>query len=95
MKEIGEWAFSGCINLKSVIIADSVDKIGSSAFDIGNSSPSFYIHVGQKDKFAKLLPDYERWIYEHEYEEDLVTEVIENDIETAWIDEHGITCWMN
>ncbi len=88
--EIGEGAFSGCIHLKHVTLADSVIKIGREAFDIGNGSPSFYIHVGQKDKFAKLLPSYERWLYECEYEEDLVTEVTQKDIKTAWIDEHGI-----
>lgn len=88
--EIGKEAFSWCINLKSVNIADSVERIGPSAFDIGNGSPSFYIHVGTKNKFEKMLPGYANRLYEREYSENLITKVSEDDLLTAWMDEHGV-----
>lgn len=88
--EIGKEAFSWCANLQSVTIADSVEKIGQSAFWVGNSIPSFYVHIGKKEKFEKLLPAYKNSLYEVEYAEDLNTEVSEEDWDTAWVDSYGV-----
>jgi hypothetical protein len=49
VKEIGQWAFSGCIGLASVVIPESVEKIGGQAFSGCSSLASVAIPEGVKE----------------------------------------------
>ena len=88
--EIGKNAFADCKHLHSVTLADSVEKIGQGAFFTGTVMPYFYIRIGQKSKFKKIIPQYEERLCEREDEENLITEVTDKDLETAWVDEQGV-----
>ena len=65
LKKVGECAFDGCMELKTVIIPK-----------------------GTRDQFEKLLPDYKDKLVEQD-DENLSTEVTQEDLANAWTDEYG------
>ena len=57
---IDEHAFDGCSNLSSITLPNSLTYIGKGAFHGCKRSKVFNIPKGTKEKFASLLPQYER-----------------------------------
>jgi hypothetical protein len=49
VKEIGDWAFSGCTDLKKIVIPDSVRKIGEGAFNNCSSLENINLPAALKE----------------------------------------------
>jgi serine/threonine protein kinase len=90
MEEIGSWAFAGCRALKSIYFSNRINKIGKDLFLFCNDLPTIYIPHGEMSKFEVLLPEYKDKLVEQYDEENLSTEVTDEDLVNAWTDEYGV-----
>ena len=60
MTSIGSGAFGDCSGLTSVTIPNSVTSIGDEAFYNCSFLKYIIIPSGTKQKFARILPDYDK-----------------------------------
>ena len=88
--EIGEGTFSGCEALVSINIPNSVTSISEYAFSGCTSLSSIIIPIGTRSKFEALLPDYKEKLVEQDNLDNYSTEVTEEDLANAWIDDYGV-----
>ena len=84
--EIMDYAFYGCKSLRKVVLPNSIEKIGKEVFGSIVNIPNICISCGGKGKFEELLPEYKRCLHE----ENLGTEVTDEDIANAWVDADGV-----
>ena len=85
-----EDSFWGCMNLSCISIPNSVTYIGDNIFMECYSLKEIMIPVGRKDKFEKMLPYYKNLLVEQYEEENLSTEITDEDLKNAWTDEYGV-----
>ena len=78
------------VNAESIVLPNSINTIGKYALSGCNNLQSIVIPIGTKEKFEELLPDYKDKFVEQVDEENLSTEVTEEDLANAWIDEFGV-----
>ena len=88
--KIGDSAFNHCDGLITITIPDSVVEIGKGIFSDCRKLETVIIPYGKRSKFENLLPDYKDKIIEQDEDENLSTEVTEEDLANAWIDEYGV-----
>ena len=74
----------------TVTVPNSVKLIGKDAFTYCRYLSSIYIPIGTKQKFEDLLPNYIDKLIEQNNEENLSTEVTDEDLANAWTDEFGV-----
>lgn len=89
VKSIGDAAFEGCSNLTSVYLPNSLLSIGIDVFKDCHRLSSIYIPFGTRSRFEALLPDYKGKLVEQDELESYSTEVREEDLANAWVDEYG------
>jgi hypothetical protein len=87
---IKDYAFSNCKFLQTITIPDSVERIGYNVFKGCDSLQKIIIPYGTYKKFSRLLPVYKDILLEQEKHEDLNTEVTDEDLANAWVDEFGV-----
>jgi len=85
-----EDSFWGCMNLSCISIPNSVTYIGDNIFMECYSLKEIRIPIGRKDKFEKMLPYYKNLLVEQYEEENLSTEITDEDLKNAWTDEYGV-----
>ncbi len=85
-----EDSFWGCMNLSCISIPNSVTYIGDNIFMECYSLKEIRIPNGRKDKFEKMLPYYKDLLVEQYEEENLSTEITDEDLKNAWTDEYGV-----
>lgn len=75
---IGEWAFSRCSSLTELTIPNSVTNIESAAFYNCNSLKVIEIPIGKKDKFERLLPNYQHHLLVEKEQKQYIMGIINN-----------------
>ena len=88
---IGEETFIFCDSLTSIYIPNSVTSIGKSAFWGCKSLTSIIIPIGTRKKYEDLLPDYKDILVEQELFYNSSTEITDEDMTNAWIDDFGFS----
>ena len=68
----------------------SMVSLGNDTFLKCKSLVSIYIPQGTRDKFEELLWDYKDKLIEQDEEQNHSTEVTDEDLANAWVDEYGI-----
>ena len=81
-------SFSGN-SLETLYIPSTLKKVGKSAFDGCMELKTVIIPKGTRDQFEKLLPDFKDKLVE-QADENLSTEVTQEDLANAWTDEYGV-----
>lgn len=81
-------SFSGN-SLETLYIPSTLKKVGKSAFDGCMELKTVIIPKGTRVQFEKLLPDFKDKLVE-QADENLSTEVTEEDLANAWTDEYGV-----
>ena len=90
LETIGSWSFAGCRALASISIPNSISKMGKDLFLYCEKLTTIYIPFGEMGKFEKLLPKYKDKLEEQVDDNNLSTEVTDEDLINAWIDEYGV-----
>ena len=90
VSRIEDAAFACCESLTSIRIPKSVSSIGVQAFEGCKSLTSIIIPTGTKRFFEEMLPDLKDKLVEQDDDENLSTEVTEDDLANAWTDEFGV-----
>ena len=88
--EIDDGAFESCQYLSEIKISDSVIKIGKGVFSDCRKLETVIIPYGKRSKFEQLLLEYKDKLVELDEEENLSTEVTDEDLANAWTDEFGV-----
>ena len=87
---IEEQAFWDCTSLVKIVLPNSISYIGKNAFGACKVLKKIIIPFGSLDKFTELLPEYKDKLIEQDEDENLSTEVTEEDWANAWTDEYGV-----
>ena len=87
---IGNSAFESCNDMVSITLSNSITKVGQSVFKNCRNLKSIFIPIGTMSLFTQLMPDYNDKLVEKEEDENLSTEVTEEDLAIAWTDEYGV-----
>ena len=87
---IGDRAFMKCYSLSFVSLPNAIEKIGRNIFSCCDQLNSITIPIRTLAKFENLLPDYKDRFIEKDEEENLSTEVTEEDLANAWTDAYGV-----
>lgn len=90
VSRVEDYAFYGCRSLTSVKILNSETNFGECVFFYCRSLIKIFIPIGCKRKFEAMLPDYKDRLVEQDEEENLSTEVTEEDLANAWTDKYGV-----
>ena len=88
---IGDYTFSNCKSLISIHIPDSVINIGDSVFEECYNLTIIAVPIGTRRKFEEMLPYYKDIIVEQEVFHKFSTEVLDEDVTNAWVDEYGFS----
>jgi len=78
------------VNIISITLPGSIIAIGKNAFAGCNDITTIYIPVGTKKKFEKLLSKHINKLVEIDEGESYSTEVTDEDLANAWVDEYGV-----
>lgn len=78
------------VNIISITLPGSIIAIGKNAFAGCNDITTIYIPVGTKNKFEKLLSKHINKLVEIDEGESYSTEVTDEDLSNAWVDEYGV-----
>ena len=87
---IGRMAFLYCEALSSVTFTNSEIIIEEGVFGGCKNLKSIFIQRGTREKFERLLPEYKDKLVEQDDSDVYSTEVTEEDLANAWVDEFGV-----
>ena len=89
VKELKERTFWFCRKLSYVTFRGLLSNVDKQTFKNCSSLTAMYIPIGTLQRFCQLLPDYKDILVEQD-NENLSTEVTEEDLANAWTDEFGV-----
>lgn len=88
-KEIQARTFFSCEKLDTVIFHNNIRNVGESVF-YKCKNIRIVIPKGSRSKFEYILPQYKDRFVEQDEDENLSTEVKDEDLANAWTDEFGV-----
>ncbi len=90
IKQIDGYSFANCKSLHTITILNSDIEIDEDAFNGCDSLVKIIIPFGSKHKFEKWFPYKMNILVEQDEEENLSTEVTDEDLANAWTDEYEV-----